>query len=337
MATARRKATTSRGVKPSAASSTRAAKPRFAGGGKFGSVKEAKKRLKSGGGDTFIKYIPKDEEITVRFLTEPDEWVGYLEVWEDSSGMYRPLLDGEDAPPGRFGPSKRVLANVLDVEQGQVVPLKLPSDLANRLVDRYEKRGTLTDRDYELMRSGEGRDTRYDMDPGESKRIKLDRYKLIDLEQLLEKVYNLAMNGEDDDDDDDDYEDEEDFDDVDDEEEEDERPVRKPRVSKTAPKKDLPGRRRNIPVEDDEDEDEDDDEFDDDEFDDLDDDGDDFDLDDDDEDDDEDEDEDDIEIDLDELPSMKITELRNLASDIGLKIKSTKKQPYIDAIKKAVS
>jgi hypothetical protein len=312
-------------------------KVKLQGGGKFGSIQEAKKRLKQGGGEHFVKFIGEDEDVMVRFLTEPDGWTGYREVFDEEVRMFRPLVEGDDgeASGGRFGPSKRVMTCVLDIEEGKVYPMKLPSSLADDLLARCEKRGTIMDRDFELTRRGKGTDTRYRFDPMDESKINLKKYKVVDTEEFLIGMYEeweKAVSGEDDFDDDD-------IDDVDDDDEEEEEPRRKPKdKSGRAKPTTRKGSRR---ASRDEDEDEEEDEEDDDDLEDLDDDeddddDDDFDLDDDD-DEDLDDDEESITVDLDALPDMKITALRTLAKEIGLKVSSKNRQVYIDAIEDAVT
>ena len=77
--------------------------------------------------------------------------------------------------------SNRYLANVVDLDRDKVIPLLMPRDLANRFVVRYERNGTLIDRDFELSRTGEGLDTVYDLDAGVADRKKIDKYTPLNL------------------------------------------------------------------------------------------------------------------------------------------------------------
>ena len=291
-------------------------------GGKYGSMKNAAKQTKGSGGAQWIKFISKEEDLVVRFLTEPEEWVGYEEVFDEEARMYRPLVEGEDgdALGGKYGPSKRTLTNALDVEEDRVVALKLPISLANKLVERANKRGTITDRDFELSVTS-GKRTEYNYEPLDKEFVELSDYELLDLEQVLIDTYMRAMDENDDDiDDDDDDDDDEprgrrnrgrdrgrgsrssnrrsrDDDDDDDDEDEDDEPVRRKPKSKTKRK----------PVEED---DEDDD----------------IDLHDID-------DEEEIEIDIEDLDAHSINELREIAEALGIEIKSRSKKPFIEAIR----
>ena len=121
---------------------------------KVGSISQLRSNLSKGGG-WIIQSIPKEDALLVRFLTEPDEWVGYEEVWDPSIRKFYPApqhLENRDEVNISF----RYLGCVVDLSNDRVIALRMPRDLANRLVNRYDKYGTLMDRDYELSRYGEG-------------------------------------------------------------------------------------------------------------------------------------------------------------------------------------
>lgn len=298
--------------------------PKF--GKQMNSIKELKKNLKKGSSKGFINFIPKNGSITVRFLEEPERWVNYIEVYDQTIRKGYPLPDDETMPG--FDPdlrrSSRYVANALDINNDRVIALQMPKDLVNQLVRYYEKYDTITDRDYELMRDGEGFDTTYAAAPEEKVKRQVAKYDLKDLEEVLEAAYNDVWGEGDDDDEDDEP-----------------KPARK-RASKAAASK------RKAKFEEDEDDDIDDDDDDDEDLDDdvdADDDEDDeedLDADDDDEDedegeaDDDDEDEDEDEDDVwDEasLGALGIAELRRVArDDFGISTKGKAKQALIDEI-----
>src|SRR5215471_17088568 len=133
-------------------------------GQQVGSMKKLKEGLKGGIGP--IKFIPKNGNIMVRFLDEPNLWVKYFEVFDQVRNVGWPVPDDESAPgypDADMRKTKRYLANVVDVtgDRDEVVALQLPTSLVNQLVIRYERYDTITDRDYELFRSGSGLDTDY--------------------------------------------------------------------------------------------------------------------------------------------------------------------------------
>lgn len=170
-------------------------------GGKAGSVNRLKKEMeKSQGGATWVRNVKAGEDLRVRFVTEPDEWYSYREHYDDDV-MFFPCI-GSDECPGCNSESektqrtsRRFLSNALIVDEGRVVPLKLPLDLANRLVTRYERYGnTIMDREYVLHRMGKGLDTTYDVTPETPEDLDVSEYQLIDLEQVLISQFEDAFD-----------------------------------------------------------------------------------------------------------------------------------------------
>lgn len=209
-------------------------------GGKVKSLASLKTSMKKGGGGSqYLKRVPADDSLTVRFLTEPTEWVTYFEHY-DAVRKFYPCTD--DCPGCTEGdrPSARYLANALDVAETNVIPLVMPKTMAASVLKKYEKYATLLDRDYELSRSGTGMDTEYDVTPEAPSKMNIARFDLIDLMEILEGQLAMAENAESDDDEDDD---------------EDEAPKARTRKKATAAPKSK--------VADDDDEDEDEDEDDD--------------------------------------------------------------------------
>lgn len=218
-------------------------------GGTVGSVKKLRSNLKkSSGGAGFYTRIPEDGSVVGRFLTEPDLWVSFYEHY-DPVRKYFPCSDDCDGCAEGDNPSQRYLANFVDVDENKVIPLLLSKTLASSLLKKYDKFGTMVDRDYELSRTGSGMDVEYDAIPEAPSKMNVSRYDPIDLWELVENQLPS-------DDDDDDEEDEkprrrsgrkgsarseretprrrprprdEDDDDDDDDEDEDEAPRRRPR------------------------------------------------------------------------------------------------------------
>lgn len=232
-------------------------------GGEVSSIKKLKASLKkSSGGSQYMTRVPENGSLTVRFLTEPDGIDGqnaWVETWMHYDENREPrnfpcVEDCEYEADGGDKPRKCYLANVLDVDEGKVVPLQMPITLANVVLKKYEKFKTLLDRDYELTREGTGFDTEYDATPETPRKMKLDRYNLIDLNEMLLNMLNGESTDEDDDDDDEDEKPrkksskgglskkkpikrkarDEDEDDDEEDDEEDEKPRR---LKKSAPKK----------------------------------------------------------------------------------------------------
>ena len=165
---------------------------------KMGSMKNMKASLQRGGanaGVTYIKAIPADG-LTVRFLHEPEEWFGYHEYWDQNDRKFVPMAEGEIIPDGA-NPSFRYLACAVNKDDDRVIPIKLPKTAVNQLILKYDKYDTIMDRDYELEKHGERLDTTYDVTPTGPSKMVLDKYELIDLEQVLIDARKLAL-GEDD-------------------------------------------------------------------------------------------------------------------------------------------
>lgn len=152
---------------------------------KVSSLASLKKSLKkSTSGASFLKNVPEDG-ITVRFLTEPDEWWEFEEFFDEDKEHMVVLGDGEEAPNGARL-SRRYLVNALDTDSDDVIPLKLPVTASNDVMAFYEKYGTILDRDYEISREGVKKNTKYHVMPEEKAARKLSRYTLLDLEETLE-------------------------------------------------------------------------------------------------------------------------------------------------------
>jgi len=169
-------------------------------GGMSGSVNRLKKEMeRSSGGRTWLKGIKED--ITVRFLTEPDQWYAFREHYSPDVNFF-PCVGKDEDCPGCLSDSEKVqrssrrfAANVLDVNAGQVIPLKLPLDLAQRLVARYERNNnTLMNRDYTLHRMGKGLDTTYDVTPEDKSEVDISNYPLFDLEEILVHQFEDAFD-----------------------------------------------------------------------------------------------------------------------------------------------
>lgn len=166
-------------------------------GQKMESLKALKQNLKKGGGGTFIKYIPKEGAMTVRFLEEPTEWVNYYEHFDGTIRKSYPCI--ETQCPGCATEERRTsryLANALDVEADRVIPLQLPKTLVSSLVAMYERMQTLTDRDIELVRSGEGLDTEYTAIPESPTKRNLGKYEPHDLSAVLDESFNSVFGGD---------------------------------------------------------------------------------------------------------------------------------------------
>jgi hypothetical protein len=263
---------------------------------KTGSIKQLKKQLKKGGNSgIIIHYIPKNDSKIGRFLVEPEDFRSYYEHFDNNLRRSFPCTR-EDACPGCVAGLDRpqlYLAPFVDNETDQVIPLQIKKSVMNALTIKYEKYGTLLDRDYEIGRYGEGKEgTTYDVTPEAPKKRNLSKYQLFDYEDILQKAYDAVFED----------------DDSDDEDEAPKRVAKKPGRSKPR------GVRRGAPEPfPDDDDDDDDDDFDADE-------------------DEDEEDDDDEGPDTDEMKEMPWADLKEYARDIGVKLKTKKRSELIRAI-----
>jgi hypothetical protein len=169
-------------------------------GGPIGSINKLKAAVNRGAGGGLLHRV-KEGELRVRFLTEPNEWFNYFEHYDPVNKFY-PCSDDCPGCDAGDNPSQRFLANVVDIESNKVIAVVLPKTLVEAILKRYQRRGTLIDRDYTLMREGTGReDTTYDVEAEEPTRMVLSRYKPLNLKALLEQ--QLSAGDEDDGDDED--------------------------------------------------------------------------------------------------------------------------------------
>lgn len=154
---------------------------------------------RSSGGGEYIQNVKDGKDLRVRFLQEPEDWVKYREHYSDDTKFVPCAGSEEECPACRSSndklkkSSRRYACNVLDVKEGKVIALKLPVDLANRVIAKCDRNGgTLLNRDLTLIRMGKGLDTTYDVEVEDKVQMDLTRFKTDwkDIEGLLEVAYN---------------------------------------------------------------------------------------------------------------------------------------------------
>lgn len=228
------------------------------GAGKLGTVSNIEKSLKGAGGarGELIALVPSKGVLNVRFLQEPTEFYNYYEYYDPEAKMSYPVVEGEELPED-VRVSKRYMGNALLLDDKKVRAVIMPSSLFEMIFTRFQKYGTILDRDYELSKTGSGLDTKYllDFEPA-SKLPGMAKWqeKMLDLDVVL----NSMLDDEDDDDEDDeddepqkprstkkstkrrieededdDEDDEDDEDEDDEDDEDDEPPVKKKSVKKS--------------------------------------------------------------------------------------------------------
>lgn len=139
--------------------------------------------------ESFINFLPKGES-SYRFLTEPDQWETYYEFYHQENKKTYPSFKALShvIPPGA-NISRRALAVAIEAENpDEVIKLKLPITVFEDLWGHYERNGTLLDRDYDIIKSGEGINTRYKVYPGDQSKRSVKKYAddIPDLEEVIE-------------------------------------------------------------------------------------------------------------------------------------------------------
>lgn len=172
-----------------------------------GTMSKLKKTLKeSTGGDKWFYRLKADTDITVRFMTEPFDFISYKNHYQrgEKKGEDRsfPCNDGDCLGCDEGIDVRTVwVAPVVDVTDSRVRVMVLPKGIVDSLVLRYEKRGTIMDRDYLIMREGSTmEDTKYEIDPEAPKKRDMSAYKMPDIMAMLEEQLADAMGNADDDD-----------------------------------------------------------------------------------------------------------------------------------------
>lgn len=153
------------------------------------------------GGD-YIRALKKGET-TLRFLQETTDWVMYREHYGINGRSFPCLTDDRDNCPGCTSEfekvsrsSRKYAANVLIKPQDTHVVIKMPVTLLNKFEARTERNnGTILNRDYLVIKSGDGLETEYDIENGDSYAIDLSQWKLFDVEAMLKQAFNDNATG----------------------------------------------------------------------------------------------------------------------------------------------
>lgn len=137
-------------------------------------------------GEGQVYRVKSDRTLEVTFLVEPTEWVEIQQVWINRKPViitdenYDELVVQEGLRPG-----SRFLANVVLKNTNDSVILDMPITLARDVMKFYQRYGTVTDRTYELSRTGEGLETEYNVFPGDKVNLDLTKYTVYDVEDAI--------------------------------------------------------------------------------------------------------------------------------------------------------
>jgi hypothetical protein len=138
---------------------------------------------------------PKDGTFKFRVLQEPKDWVYFWEHYPPV-GFPFPCTNDRKTCPGCISdnekmkkPSRKVAFNALEGEYVNV--WKIPPLLADKLKLRFDRFGTVTDRDYSFTRyKTSGDKTEYDVEGEAPREIDLSKFELKEIEPMLVESYN---------------------------------------------------------------------------------------------------------------------------------------------------
>ncbi len=143
----------------------------------------------------------KSGETVVRFLDEIDSWTQFMEHYNSDGHWYPCTKDksctgcSSDIEKERKR-STKYATNVYLTKTGDVRAYKIPVTLANALERRAERNsGTITNRDYAILKSGSGMDTTYDVDQESRYELDIDdlRKQGSDIEDLLRERFEEVV------------------------------------------------------------------------------------------------------------------------------------------------
>lgn len=188
------------------------------------SAKDIKQRSKSKNSFGNMVWVPRDGSKTMRIAAEPKDWIEYTFVMvEETDGGRKlgfrgklPCYQGfdQDVPEaGRANPRQAFVIPVVLVEDGtpgdQIMFYEPPKKVLNDLLAHFDRRQTVTDRDFEVAREGTGRETVYTLFADDPKKrvavarlaadyLENDEPSFIDELQRMVNEFNTLYNASDD-------------------------------------------------------------------------------------------------------------------------------------------
>jgi hypothetical protein len=161
----------------------------------FGKRKADAPAIVEGSGDYLRNF--KDGEVTVRFIEETDDWITFREHYTKDRKSF-PCTENSECPGCNDSDedvrkaSRKYATNIMLVKNEMVLPFRIPVSLAKRLFARSERNGgTITNRDYVVMKTGKGLDTEYDVEQEDKYTVDLDSLKAQakDVQEILRITY----------------------------------------------------------------------------------------------------------------------------------------------------
>lgn len=171
---------------------------------RFGKSKQEAEQEPSrggGGGGSFMRYL-KDGDNVIRVLDEPSKWLYYWEHFNPDGNAFPCLSDDRENCPGCLSDnermakaSRKVAMNAIHEYNGNdyVNVWKIPQTVADKLETRYDRLGTINDRDYMITRFKKSNGFYdYDVEGQDKEPRPYDPEQLKDPEELLAAAYEEA-------------------------------------------------------------------------------------------------------------------------------------------------
>jgi cold shock CspA family protein len=168
----------------------------------------------------FLYISNQNPEKTIRLLTEPDQWEMYDRHWWDGGEKHPCTGEGCVSCETDQALADCLFFPVLEIDSDtgkgkRIMLYEPPKSVLNDLVKvHYKRRGTLTDRDYTISRTGSGKNnTRYTVSNEDKKKRETEIKKAeksdpvdidVEMQALLDKHLRSLNKVDDDGDDDDD-------------------------------------------------------------------------------------------------------------------------------------
>lgn len=162
---------------------------------KFGTAKKNEVEVVRNG--DFLRNF-KEGDTKIRFLNETDDFIMFREHYTPDTKSFPCLQDSPNCPGCNSEiesvrkSSRKYACNVLMVDTGYVNAVKMPVTLVNRIVTRSERNGgTITNRDFVVIRTGKGLETEYDVDQDDKYPVDLEQYasSLKDINAILQSSF----------------------------------------------------------------------------------------------------------------------------------------------------
>lgn len=155
-----------------------------------------------------LKYLRnfRDGDNVVRFIEEVDDWLAFKEHYNSQKQSY-PCSGDKNSCPGcnaetddERKASRKYGTNLYLPKIKLVLPYRIPMTLAKKMFTRAERNGTITNRDWIVIRAGKGFDTEYDVEQDEKYPLNLDEIAkdALDIEDVLQTMYGEVWGTADD-------------------------------------------------------------------------------------------------------------------------------------------